>query len=304
MAQKATFTFSAAAAPYLAQDASREKRLLGAAGPPELLPLERLQLLVCLGNDPDAEVRDRATATLRALDSRWIEEVLRDPALHWRLLDVLVKFHAGRSELVPLFLAHPLLSPQAAAFLAAKGAPASVPAPRAAEPAAEPDAPVSPSDLNAAEGEGEAEEESDEIDEEEYQSKYQMAQSMGVAEKIKAALTGDKEWRTLLIKDSNKLVSGAVIKNPRLTENEVLTIAKSAVQNDEVMRVICANKEWVKNYQIRKALVENHKTPLPNALRYVATLTEKDLAMLAKSKNVSTVIATQARRILMSKSQK
>jgi hypothetical protein len=96
-------------------------------------------------------------------------------------------------------------------------------------------------------------------------------------------------------------VSGGVVKNPRLTEPEVLGIVKSSLQNDEIIRVICANKEWLKNYQIRKALVENHRTPLPNALRYLAMLTEKDIAGLAKSKNVSTVIATQARRLLLNK---
>jgi hypothetical protein len=139
---------------------------------------------------------------------------------------------------------------------------------------------------------------------EEFQSKYQLAQTMGTADKIKTALTGDKEWRTILLKDSNKLVSGAVIKNPRITEAEILAIAKSSVQNDEIMRLICANKEWTKNYMIRKALVENHKTPLPNALRYMATLSDKDLSFLAKSKNVSSVIATQARRVLLQKQKK
>lgn len=132
-------------------------------------------------------------------------------------------------------------------------------------------------------------------------SKHQLALEMRVAERIKMAMTGDKEWRNILIKDSNKLVSGATVKNPRITEAEVLAIAKSAVQNDEIMRVICANKEWIKNPLIRKALAENNKTPLPHALRFVATLSEKDLSTLAKSKNVSSVIASQARRILMSK---
>jgi hypothetical protein len=141
-------------------------------------------------------------------------------------------------------------------------------------------------------------------DEDEFRSKYQLSQQMGVGDKIKMALTGDKEWRNILLKDANKLVSGAVVKNPRITEGEILTIAKSNVQNDEIMRVICANKEWVKIYMIRKALVENHRTPLPVALRFMASLTEKDLAFLAKSKNVSTVIAGQARRALISKNKR
>jgi len=47
--------------------------------------------------------------------------------------------------------------------------------------------------------------------------------------------------------------------------------------------------------------VENSKTPLPKALRFMTTLSERDLVSLAKSKNVVTVIATQARRLVMAK---
>jgi len=149
----------------------------------------------------------------------------------------------------------------------------------------------------------EAMEEYEEVDEEseDFQSKYQLSMKMDVSEKIKVALIGDKEWRTLLIKDSNKLVSSSVVKNPRISEAEILAIVSTAIQHDEIMRIICNNKEWVKNYQIRKALVLNCKTPLPLALRFMATLTDKDIAALAKSKNVATVISTQARRQLLNK---
>lgn len=148
----------------------------------------------------------------------------------------------------------------------------------------------------------ETEEESSEKSEsEEFRSKYQMAQTMGVGEKIKMALTGDKEWRSILVKDSNKLVNGAVVKNPRITEPEILAISKSAIQNDEIIRVICQNKDWVKNYEIRKALVLNHKTPLPVALRFMGFLSEKDLGGMAKSKNISSVLSNQARRMLTNK---
>ena len=115
------------------------------------------------------------------------------------------------------------------------------------------------------------------------------------------ALTGDKEWRSILVKDANKLISAGVIKNPRITEAEIVALLKSGIQNDEIMRLICANKEWVKNYNIRKALVDNNRTPVQKALRYLATLNDKDIAGYAKSKNVSSVISTQAKRILLNK---
>ena len=115
------------------------------------------------------------------------------------------------------------------------------------------------------------------------------------------APSGDKEWRSLLIKDSNKLVNSSVVKNPRITEPEILTISKSVVQNDEILRIICQNKEWVKNSSIRKALVLNNKTPLPVAIRFMGFLSEKDLAGMAKSKNISSVLVNNARRMLASR---
>ena len=148
-----------------------------------------------------------------------------------------------------------------------------------------------------------SEEEQEEVDEDgdKFLSKYKVAMLMGISEKIKMALSGDKEWRSILIKDSNKLVSGSVIKNPRITDGEILTILKVGVQNDEIIRLICANKEWVKNYMIRKALIDCPKTPLPNSLRYLASLNEKDIAGYAKSKNISSVLSTQAKRLLLAK---
>ena len=38
-----------------------------------------------------------------------------------------------------------------------------------------------------------------------------MSLEMKVAEKIKMGLTGDKEWRTLLLREANKLVTSAVL---------------------------------------------------------------------------------------------
>jgi len=151
-----------------------------------------------------------------------------------------------------------------------------------------------PADDDEAAEEGEIEEL-----EEEHKSKYQLMLTFGVSDKIKMALTGDKEWRSLLVKDPNKLVCSAVLKNPRITEGEVLAIARNRSANDELIRLITLNREWVKNYEIRKALVMHPRTPLPKALRYMASLTEKELKELSKSRNVSQVIVNNARRMLM-----
>ncbi|PLX96626.1 MAG: hypothetical protein C0621_01575 [Desulfuromonas sp.] len=143
-----------------------------------------------------------------------------------------------------------------------------------------------------------AEEESDEG-----LSKYQQALEMGVSEKIKMAMTGDKEWRGIFLKDSNKLVSGAVMKNPRITDGEVLGVAKLKTSSDELIRLITLNKDWIKNSEIKKALVFHPRTPLPKALRFMAVLTEKDLKIMAKSKGISQVLVNAARKMLTDKAK-
>ena len=129
-------------------------------------------------------------------------------------------------------------------------------------------------------------------------SKYQIALELKVAEKIKMGLTGDKEWRTLMIKQSNKLIQSAVLKNPRITDGEVLMIAKNKTSSEDLIRMILLNKDWMKLYEIKKALITHPKTPPPKAMRLVPMLTMKDIKELAKSRQVSTLVSTAARKEL------
>ncbi len=127
-------------------------------------------------------------------------------------------------------------------------------------------------------------------------SLFQSIQSMSVSEKMDLARKGSKEARTILMRDSNKLVQLAVIQSPKITEGEVLMLAGNRQINDEVLKHIAINREWLKNYQIRVALANNPKTPLPDALKQVAFLKERELTLLSKSKSVAralTVVATQ-----------
>lgn len=126
-------------------------------------------------------------------------------------------------------------------------------------------------------------------------------QNMSVMQKIKLARIGGKEARSLLIKDRNKIVSTSVLGSPKLTETEVISIANSKSVSDDILRLISMNREWTKSYQIKLALVTNPKTPTPQAIKFVNYLQDKELRNLMKSKDVSTQVSTQARRILQKK---
>ena len=301
MTESIKITIPAAVALFVRPGTTLETRLRGAGGQPDLPPREQVLLLFCLGRDADPQVRDLAGVTLARLGPELVCVAIAEGGLHPAVLQSLAMLYGKIPSVKEGLLALPDLAETTRAVLVAQvaGLPGAV---RATPADAEPGPPDAAQDgLEAANGPAADADTAVEEDGEEYLSKYSLAQAMGIGEKIKMALTGDKEWRKILVKDANKLVSSGVIKNPRITEAEVLTIIKSCSPNDEVMRLICANKEWVKNYPIRRALIENPKTPLPNALRYLGTMNEKDLASYAKSRNISSVIATQARRMLLNK---
>lgn len=124
---------------------------------------------------------------------------------------------------------------------------------------------------------------------------------MSVSEKIKLATLGNKEARTLLLRDANKLVCMAAVTSPRITEGEIMTLANSKTTNAEVLRHIYGNRELLRNYGLKLSLVKNPKVPLPTALRFLQTLQERDIKELARDRNVPNTIQAQAKAWMMKK---
>jgi hypothetical protein len=140
-----------------------------------------------------------------------------------------------------------------------------------------------------------------ELSESEFESLYNKILNLGVAEKIKLALMGNREARDILVRDANRMVAVAVVKSPKIQESEIESISKSRQISEEVLRQIAATKEWTKSYSIKLNLVSNSKTPIPIAMKFLTHIREPDLRKLAKSKNVSGAVASQARRLLETK---
>jgi hypothetical protein len=133
---------------------------------------------------------------------------------------------------------------------------------------------------------------------EEVQKKLTVTQRimrMSVAEKIKLATLGNREARTILLRDANKLVSLAAAQSPRITDGEILGLAHSKTSSADVLRYIYDNREFLKNYSIRVALVRNPKVPLPTALKFLPTLQEKDIKELSRDRNVPVTVQAQAK---------
>jgi hypothetical protein len=310
MAETIKLKISRTVAAYVRPGLAANERLKALESSSGMVPSDRLMLIFCMMRDAEPVIRSAANTAFLSLPDEVLFSLTGSTDVHPAILDAIAKTHHERPGIAAALLENTQLSTQARSFLqkflehqdATAREPMNEVVSSEGIEAGAPD--LSEEMTGSEEMEETPTEEVDAVEDEageEFLSKYKMSQEMGIAEKIKMALTGDKEWRNILIKDANKLVSGSVIKNPRITEAEIVTLLKAGLQNDEIMRLICANKEWVKNYSIRKALVDNHRTPLQNALRYLASLSDKDIAGYAKSKNVSSVISTNAKRLLLNK---
>jgi hypothetical protein len=122
----------------------------------------------------------------------------------------------------------------------------------------------------------------------------QKLNKMRVVERIKLALTGNREERATLIRDPNKLVQRAVLQSPKITDQEVEGFASMASLNDEILRLIAANRQFIKSYLIVKRLVNNPKMPLDVSLHLLNRLTPTDMKALTMNKNVPETLRSMA----------
>lgn len=244
-------------------EVARDVRLEAAQGTLAPRAYEQLAILVLLLEDSDAEVRATADETL----SRIPEEAL--------------KAFLARSD-VPIGLRE---------FFADRGV----------FPDQMPDISV---DIESDEPLIEPETDDETIfgaENEDRETAQQRLQKMSFTERLRAAVKGSREMRTILIRDTNKMIAAAVLSSPKLAEPEVEAFAKMANVSDDVLRTISNNRAWMKNYGIALSLAKNPKTPLATSLHIMPRLNDRDLAQLSVDRNVPEPLRIAARKKVVAK---
>ena len=143
---------------------------------------------------------------------------------------------------------------------------------------------------------GELQSEDDELSSERV-SMINRVMKMGVKDRVKLGMKGDREARNILIRDPNRLVSSAVVNNPRITEQEVEVIAAMRSVSEEILRQIASNRQWSRSYNVMHSLAKNPRTPIGNVLTIMSRMQLRDVAALAKNRNVSDAVRRQAARL-------
>lgn len=105
---------------------------------------------------------------------------------------------------------------------------------------------------------------------------------MTVNEKMQLALTGTRDERMALFRDTNKSLHIFVLKNPRIGLDEIQAAAKSPMVSPDALKMIAEHREWGSNAIVAASLVRNPKTPMPLAMRMLEKVPMSDLKQIAK----------------------
>lgn len=232
-----------------------------------------LGVLIRMLESHDTMDRDLAVRALKDISPEDITGLLSDPRLVPEAMEYFARHAGQRSDWIKALLDNPSLPEEDRALLVAAGA---------SLPAKSKEAPEDESNLSIA----------------------QRIAQMNVGQKIKTAMKGDKEARTILIKDTNRDVYMAVLKNPGLKENEVEMLTKNTGTNVEILRAIANNREWVANRNILNGLVMNPKTPVNLSIRFLSRLGRKDVEFIAKTRSLPVALRNNAKRMISTKVKK
>jgi hypothetical protein len=137
--------------------------------------------------------------------------------------------------------------------------------------------------------------------EEQRGSALQKIAKLDIKGRIQLAMKGNKEERSLLIRDGTKIVALAVLESPKVTDGEVERFAGQKNVLESVLRAIPMKRRFIKQYPIVRALTSNPRTPIDVSLGLIKHLLTQDLRHLSGNKEVSDTVRKLALKMFKQK---
>ena len=131
---------------------------------------------------------------------------------------------------------------------------------------------------------------------------FQRVAMMSVKDRVMLAIKGTREARMILVRDPNRIVAGAVLRNPRLTDSEIETISAVKTVPEDVLRQIGQTRSWTRSYAVIHNLVRNSRTPIAISLAFINRIQTRDLRALSLNKNIPDVIRQTSYRMYLKRS--
>ncbi len=132
-------------------------------------------------------------------------------------------------------------------------------------------------------------------------SALQKISKLDIKGRIQLAMKGNKEERSLLIRDGTKIVALAVLESPKVTDGEVERFAGQKNVLESVLRAIPLKRRFIKQYPVIRSLTANPRTPIDVSLGLIKHLLMQDLRHLSGNKEVSDTVRKLATKMFRQK---
>ncbi|HEX3127660.1 MAG TPA: hypothetical protein VH394_10040 [Thermoanaerobaculia bacterium] len=121
---------------------------------------------------------------------------------------------------------------------------------------------------------------------------------LAVGEKVTMARRAGPGLLAHLRHDPSPRVIGAMLDNPRLTEDILAPVAHSATAPGPVLALIAADRRWGVRYGLQVAICRNPRTPLATVLRLLPLLRKSELKAVVSDPRLAEAVRQRARLLL------
>ena len=130
---------------------------------------------------------------------------------------------------------------------------------------------------------------------------YWMTDYFTVGERVSLAKGQDRHALERLMSDPHPLVIRQLLKNPRLTEHEVVRIAARRPSNPKMLEEVYKSSRWIRRYEVKVALVRNPYTPPRIGVALVNFLLRGDLLEVKTDSQLHPALREAANELLEAK---
>ena len=119
---------------------------------------------------------------------------------------------------------------------------------------------------------------------------FQRLSALAVGEKVALArIAGGQVLKTLRLEKESR-ITGALLENPRLVEEDVLFIINQSRTPGPVLETIARDPKWSTRKEVRVALLRNGSTPLSAVIPFITQLGASEIKSLLHDPKVPTAV--------------
>ena len=122
---------------------------------------------------------------------------------------------------------------------------------------------------------------------------------MAVPDRLRLAKQANRPVRNILIRDVEKRVHVSVLKNPKISDEEIFEYTAIPTLAPNALRWVASQAKYSRRPEVRMNLIMNPAMPKDTAVKLMASLNAGQLMRIMRSPKAREAIQRVARRKLM-----